>query len=238
MRSCTRLLLGMVVGLIGLQPAMAALIPNAIPGVIGIPYHVGDSGTLNADGNIQRVFNGGGLTVGDVSNPATWTHVSNWNDGWQSNNSTTTGTLVADLGSSFTMLDKLYIWNVTEAGTPLTRGTKTIDIYYATAPTVTPTIGSTTNFASGGWSLLSANVNVTIGVTGGSPYNALVDLTSIPAARYIGFRLIDNYGSTAPARIGLAEVQFTTIPEPTTWTLCGCGIIAMAYCLRRNRAQS
>ncbi|MGC4006128.1 MAG: hypothetical protein QM811_24620 [Pirellulales bacterium] len=215
----------------------AAMVPNAITGIVGIPYQQGDNATFDGDGNIQRVFNGGGLTVGDPLNPATWTHESSWQNGWQGNGLTNT-TLVADLGSIRSQLANMFIWNVTESGaTTLNRGTQTINIYYATSPTVTPTLNTPTNFASGGWTLLATNVPVTIGLSNGaSPINATVDLSSIPAARYIGLTLNQNYGATAPDRIGLAEIQITTavaVPEPTG--LLAAGVVAGGLLVLRKR---
>ena len=50
-------------------------------------------------------------------------------------------------------------------------------------------------------------------------------------ARYIGIRINTNYNSNF--RVGLAEIQFTTVPEPASALLLAFGGL---LCLRRRRA--
>lgn len=214
----------------------AALIKNAISGVTGKAFQQGDSADPG-NGSISRILDGSGLTVGNIDNPATWTHDNQWPNNWQGNGSFNTGTatekqtpgawLVADLGSVRNYLDDIYIWNVREV---LDRGVKNVDIYYATSPTVNPVTGSAGyNFASGGWTLLG---NYTINSPTAS-FDNVIDINSIPAARYIGFNMLTNYGSTF--RTGFAEVQITAqiIPEPATASLALLGLAGMM--VRRRR---
>ena len=217
---------------VGSSEAVADLIPNALPGVTGIPFHQGDNATPGGDGNISNVFDGSGLTVGDPNDPTTWQHNNSWQDGWQGQGGPP-GTLIADLGSEQTGLQDMYIWNVTEAGVP-DRGTNDADVFYSTNPTVAPTAGTLYDFNSGGWTLLQ-NIDIPMATADGSdPVNLVVDLSGIDSARYIGFRMNTNHGATN-GRIGFAEIQFT-VPEPSFLALGG--LLAGGLLLRRRRSRA
>lgn len=219
----------------------AALVANAIPGVVGYAFNQGDSGDPNGDGGVNNVLNGDGLSVGSLGDSSTWLHNSTWQDGWQGNGSfvldsagtgsaSTVGAwFVADLGAATTTLDKLYIWNVREVSN---RGAKSIDIFYSNAPTVMPTTNGAYNFASGGWTLLQSNRTVPQATAGGTPADDVVNLSSIASARYIGFQFNSNYNSNF--RVGFAELQFTTVPESSTVTL----VAAMTLGLVSRRRRS
>lgn len=220
----------------GTNASDAALIKNAISGVTGKAFQQGDSPDPG-NGSISRILDGSGLTVGNINNPATWTHDNQWQNNWQGNGSfsgtatekqTPGAWLVADLGSVRHYLDDIYIWNVREV---LDRGVKNVDIYYATSPTINPVTGSAGyNFTSGGWSLLG---NYTINAPTAS-FDNVIDISSIPEARYIGFNMLTNYGSNF--RTGFAEIQITAqiIPEPATASLALLGLAGMM--IRRRHA--
>jgi hypothetical protein len=194
--------------------ARGGLIPRAIPGVTGKAFQQGDSANPG-NGSISRLFNGAGLTVGNPADSNTWLHDATWENNWQGNGTFSGGNtpgawLVADLGVVVSSLDKAYIWNVRE-GTATDRGTQNIDLYTAISPTVTPATGSAYDFASGGWTLLGS-YTIPKAPGGSTAADAVIDLLSAPAARYIGFDINSNYGSTF--RVGFAEIEFTTVPEP------------------------
>ncbi|MCA9264724.1 MAG: PEP-CTERM sorting domain-containing protein [Planctomycetales bacterium] len=201
--------------------ANAELIPLAISGVTGDAYHVGD-GADPGDGSWSRVLDGTGLTVGDVSDPSTWTHNARWQDNWQGQGSYTGGNtpgawFTADLGSIYTDLAKLYVWNVREV---LDRGMKDVDIFY-----------SDTTFPPTSWSLLGS-YTIPQATGDGTPADAIIDLSSIPSARYIGLDIHSNYGSTF--RVGVAEMQFTVVPEPASALLGGLALAAIGFVVRRR----
>ncbi|HEX2748504.1 MAG TPA: PEP-CTERM sorting domain-containing protein [Verrucomicrobiales bacterium] len=221
---------------IGGQESRAALISNAIPGVVAYAFQQGDSADPNGDGGVNNVTNGDGLTVGNLSDPTTWVHDNAWQTGWQGNgtytpnsagagSATTVGAwFIADLGSARTGLSAMHIWNVREV---LDRGTRNVDIFYSTSPTVAVTTGVAYDFASGGWTPLLANHNIPQATGGGTDSDDVISLSSIASARYIGIRINSNYNSNF--RTGFAEIQFATVPEPASGglaLLAGLGLIA------------
>lgn len=185
------------------------------------------------NGSISRIFDGTGLTVGDPGDPSTWTHNDAWQDNWQGQGSFTSGQtpgawLVADLGAVHTDLANLYVWNVREV---LDRGVQGADVYVSASPSVLPVTGSPYDFSSGGWAPLGPQ-SIPQASAGDTPADAEFDLTGVPG-RYFGFDIQSNYGSTI--RVGIAEMQFTVIPEPTTLALAGLGLLGLAL-RRRFRA--
>ena len=201
------------------SPATADFIPPAITGVTGTAFHQGDSPDPG-DGSISRVLDGSGLTVGDPGDSSTWTHDSAGINDWQGQGSFSGGNtpgawFSADLGAVHTDLADLYIWNVRES---VNRGMKDIDIYYATSP-----------FPPSAWTLLGS-YTIPQATGGGTPADAVIDLSGVPSAQYIGLDILTNYGSTY--RVGAAEMQFTLVPEPATTSLLALGGLAF---FRRRR---
>ena len=209
--------------------ARADMIPNVVEGVTATAFHRGDSDDPG-NGSLSRSVDGHGLTVGDPTDPSTWTHNNSWPDNWQGAGSFTDGQtpgawFVADLGYAYECLDELYIWNVRER---LDRGMKDVDIYYAVDPTVIPATGAAYDFSSGGWTLLDT-YTIPQATGADTDTDIVIGLSSIPAAQYIGFDIETNWLSTF--RVGVAEMQFT-VPEPTTVGLLALGGVAL---LRRRR---
>lgn len=212
--------------------AQADMIPLAITGVSAKAFHRGDNNDPG-DGSLSRSVNGAGLTVGDPGNPNTWTHNARWQDNWQgagsfANGATPGAWYVMDLGAEFANLDDLYIWNVREV---LDRGTRDVALYYATNPTVVPATSNAYDFSSGGWTNMG-NYTIAQATGNNTPVDTIIDLNGIPSARYIGFDIESNWGSTF--RVGFAELQVTT-PEPATLSLLGLGGLAL---LRRRRRKA
>lgn len=241
MRRHTLFLPAVVAGLLLLATvASAEMIPNAISGVTATGHHQGDS--PNGDGSIRTAVDGTGLTVGDPADPATWTHSTRWQDDWQGTyvTSPTEGWMVLDLGSVVTMLDTMYIWNVNEnAGggqSHTDRGAATLNVYYSNNPTVTPptvsTATQTYDFSSGGWTQLGSTVSIP---EGGTNISQTVDVSAIPSAQYIGLDFLTRHGTSTPLRVGVAEVQITTVPEPSTLALVALGLLSLAFYGRRRK---
>jgi len=178
---------------LGLQAssAMATFIPNAIQTATATSYQQGDNPTPG-DGSVIRVVNGAGLTVGDPNNATTWVSDNAWQNGWQGQTQVTPaapGWFIIDLGATYTNLQNMYIWNVTEVAA---RGTQQADIFYSTSPTVpVPATGTPTyNFSSGGWTNLATGITIAQAATNGTDqYNYLQSLSSVAGARYIGIQM-------------------------------------------------
>jgi hypothetical protein len=214
----------------GASVANAALIPNGIPGVVGIGSAVGDNPDPNP-GSHSNVVNGNGLTIGNPTDSSTWRHSNAWQDGWQ-HKGAQAGTFILDLGSVRSGLDDLYIWNVAEGGAT-NRGAQNIEVYYAASPTVTPVKNVVNNFASGGWTQIATTTLSQASGNNSDPFNGLVDLSGVPSARYIGINMLNNYGG---GDVGLGEAQVSTVvPEPATFGLVGVGVVGL-LARRRGRA--
>jgi hypothetical protein len=227
--------------LLGVSEAPAALIANAIPGVTAYAYHPGDNADPNGDGGVNNVVNGDGLTIGNAADPTTWVHDTAWPNGWQgqgtfvvdsaeAGSALTPGAwYIADLGATFSDLDSMHIWNVREVAD---RGARNLDIFLAVTPTVAPATGSAYDFSSGGWISLLNDYDLPQNLTAGpDDAAAVIDLSTIDAARYVGFRINSNYNSNF--RVGFAEVQFTVVPEPGVLGLTA--LFGLGLAARRRR---
>jgi hypothetical protein len=217
---------GMCAFTLAASSASATLIPNAISGVTAIGSATGDGVDPN-DGSQSRVVDGSGLTVGSAA-PSSWVHANSWQTGWQ-HKAATTGSFILDFGSVKSNLDTLYIWNVAESGAT-NRGAKDIQVYYATAPTVTPVKNAVIDFSSGGWTSISSITLTQAAGNNADPFNGSVSLLGVPSARYVGIRMINNYGG---GDVGLAETEVTQVPEPAG--LAALGIAAALIGRRRRR---
>lgn len=219
---------------VGAVSAVTILPASSITG-----HHQGDSAAGN--GSTLTVINGSGITqTGGATNPSTWTHNDSWTTDWQGDvlsgaSNSKVGWTVIDLGSVQSQLGEMLVWNVNEASWT-SRGTETFNIYYATAPTTTaPGVSATPidyDFASGGWTQLGGTR--TLLQADASAANALdgtYDLSSISSAQYIGIEMLTSFGNGA--RVGLGEVVFTEVPEPSSTALLGLGCLALMWRRRK-----
>lgn len=229
--------------------AMGDFIPNAITGVTAYAGAHGD-GLTAGTGSPQDAVNGSGLTVAETGTTyaGQYVHGVRWEDNWQSYAAPGSGLdwFMLDLGKSYSNLDKAWIWNVREV---IERGAKNVDVYYAVSPTTVPATDNSYDFtASGsGWTKL-VNTTIAQATSGGEltgysghygvgPVDTKIDLSGISGgARYIAFVINSNYGDTTKLGGGFAEIQVTTIPEPTSMVMLSGGIIALlAYAWRKRR---
>lgn len=205
---------------------------------------------IQGGGGISSLFddndNGGTskITKPDANDPSTWTATGQaWPDDWQGNGPLNVGTNAAGTNGKFgwvafdfgsvSELDEIFIWNVSEAtGQP--RRVLTYNIYYSDTPTVALASGNGNaaasvdyNFASGGWTQLGATRSLLQWADGtGADGIETLDVS----ARYIGLEFI-TYGGDAN-RIGLNEVVFTAVPEPSAALLVSFGVLGL---LRRRK---
>lgn len=239
--------------------ASAAFIPDAIQGITATGFQWGTigNGTTSASASkTQLAVDGSGLTVGDPNDSSTWLHTgtvtgvtkaedTNWGGEIVKGTSELTtdqwvaahAWMVLDLGKSYTnnSLESMYIWNGMQ---PFSNsGVKTMDIYYATNPTVTPPVASSAvqdyDFSSGGWTKFNGSTPVSVNKAngnGGTDVDATIDLSGIASARYIGMNFLSGQGGNES--VGFAEVQVTAVPEPASLTVLGLGGLLT---LRRRR---
>jgi len=208
----------------------------------------------NANGAtpLAALYNGDSLVKTNPDDVSTWTHgvtTSAWQKTWQADGANTHPTwnkmawVILDLGSVQTELEKMYLWNVTEnsSGT-IQRGTQTFRIFYADGPITSAVAAADYSFTTG-WTQLGGIQTLAQAATAGPhDFDGSYDLSGIASARYIGLELLTNYGSVpgpTPAgvdsanRIGLAEVVFTVVPEPSSALLALTGLTACV--IRRRR---
>ena len=154
-----------------------------------------------------NLINGSGLSGGLADD--------NFHNMWMTNG-TTTGTLVFDLGSVFSLADTL-VWNYNADCCGLGRGVQNMTALISTNGITYTSIGSF-SLTQGTGSPIPDNVLNLGGATG----------------RYVKFDLTANYGDTT--YIGLSEVQFesSTVPEPSTSALYFIGASVLAFLLKRN----
>jgi len=228
--------------------AMGDFIPNAITGIKATAGQQGDS--YDGNGSCLRVVDGSGLTkaAAGTTYEGQYVHDPMWENNWQAYAiNPGYSWFMMDLGKSYSNLDKAWVWNVREV---VERGAKNVDVYYAASISSVPSTGSSydafTTSGSGWTHLINtdiAEVTATdtpagtghVGVTG--PVDTKIDLSGITGgARYIAFVINSSYGDTVKTGGGFAEIQVTTIPEPTSMVMLSGGIIALlAYAWRKRR---
>ena len=185
-------------------------------------------------------------TSADPSAPSAWTYSgSDWKQEWKANSrldSTTStnskiGWAAVDFGSPVADLENMHLWNVRHQSN--TENVETYNIYYSSSPTAglppMPNSKSTTgdyDFSSGGWTLLNTAGALSLGINtaNNNTPQAVVALDGIEA-RYIGIEILTAGDETA-SRVGLAQVEFTAVPEPSVALLGGLGLLGL---LRRRR---
>ena len=136
---------------------------------------------------------------------------------WHSQVADTTPTITFDLGLNSYDLDSIYIWNANQSSAT-NRGVQQFDILVSTddGANYTEVLSN---------QLLAQS-------TGGG--NALVSAQSFSLAgqngvTHVQIRVDSNHGGNV---VGLSEVMFTSVPEPSSALLCGLGLACM---LRRRR---
>lgn len=227
----TSLILGSLVG-----PMHAALIT-------GITL---ESGSVNPFNTIPmgpaKAINGAGLPGGTPA--LSGFHSTTFSDGWWSLPTASTPgpqQITVNLSAVYNV-NTIHIWNYNEGGQTL-RSTKNVEIYVSPDGIVANlvklvTAGAGTHNNGSGDFLLPQGL-------GAATYGGFdLDLSGVTNAsllnnvRLIQFKPLDSYGSTPqnafPDGVGLSEVQFGAVPEPSAALLGGLGVVALLRRRRRN----
>lgn len=148
-----------------------------------------------------------------------------------------------DLGTEYD-LEEVRIWNYnsssTGAGDVSGRGVNAFELFVGATGATLPAVASGTAFSAAGWSSVTSG-NLVQGPSsdpGPGPYALDAGNTiglSNTGVRYVGIQIGSRQTGdpyTADA-VGLAQIQVTSIPEPTTFALFG--LSAVGLILRRRR---
>jgi hypothetical protein len=136
--------------------------------------------------------------------------------------------IVYDLGDTYDV-NGIYVWNYWDSpANGSTQGAKDVDVLFAT--TLNNTFGTQASVDNDFSGLISAVFPEMTDVTSNQGTGGLVDLGSATTARYVLFNINTNHGH--PDRVGLGEIRFTNIPEPSSLALLGFGSLLF---LRRRR---
>lgn len=227
--------------------ALGNFIPDAITNVTAVAGDHGDG--LTGNGSPSQVVNGAGISLATSGAYAgSYVHDAYWENGWEASAATTpSGSndwFMLNLGQTYSNLSKAWIWNDRNV---MNRGVCNVDIYYATSPTVVPTMDSAYTFNnSSGWTLLE-NTNITRTPSSGSPWyvgivgpaDSVLDLSGISNAQYLAFVIHSNYGDGTKTGGGFGGIQITTAtatPEPAAVMLLGIGAFSLlAYAWHKRR---
>jgi hypothetical protein len=138
--------------------------------------------------------------------------------------------IVYDLGDTYDV-NGIYVWNYWDVGGS-NQGAKDVDVLFAT--TLNNTFGTQASVDNDFSGLISAVFpQMTDVITAGNSFQGtggLVSLDSATTARYVLFNINTNHDH--PNRVGLGEIRFTNIPEPSSLGLLGLGSLLL---LRRRR---
>lgn len=140
---------------------------------------------------------------------------------WQTISQTGTGNVQFDLGSTFD-LDHLQVWNLNFYSPYNGRGARSVDIY-------TSTDAITWTFAE----------NREFPMASGADWDAgfEIDAREWDDARYVQFDIRSNWGGTDNAgHVGLSEVIFHMVPEPSAMGLIAAALLSFG--VRRRRCRS
>ena len=126
----------------------------------------------------------------------------------------TVADITYDLGGIFS-LDSFQVWNYNEFGLP-NRGFQDVVVTYGETAALGSTLASVTTFAQ---------------ATGANGFNGEVFSFAPISARFFKIESTSNYGDVNET--GLSEIQFNSVPEPSSTALLGLG--GLALILRRRK---
>ncbi|MES2996084.1 MAG: PEP-CTERM sorting domain-containing protein [Verrucomicrobiota bacterium] len=135
------------------------------------------------------------------------------------------------LGGTFNDVESILVWNYSQTaggGVPSRNGARTFDLQFFSDAAATTQVGATISGLTLAQSLTTPQIAQQVF------FGAGVNFDGVQSAR---MTVTDNYfgmgGGAGGDRVGLAEVRFSQVPEPSAALLGGLGALAL---LRRRRA--
>jgi hypothetical protein len=184
-----------------------------------------------------------GMSNTSDPDPANWTWSGSYQQTWHANSILDSGTsgngkigwVIMDFGSVVSNLENMYMWasstGQTGSGTEQVRN---FNIYYSsgvginTLPAMPQSKGTTGDydFTVGDWTQIGSTQD--LGTASGA-VNVVQPLGGV-SARYVAVEVMTIGG--VDNRMAIAQIEFTTVPEPAVALFGGLGLLAL---LRRRR---
>ena len=201
--------------------AMASAAPIASAGFIQHDSAASDGGTFNASFLIGNLTNGGHTSPVDTENT-----VGTLNVGYATANPPIGG-YPASITMNFNTaqgLTDLYLWNHSFGGNGPGNGVGDFSLtFYDGAAGAGSQIGTVINASAAQAPAGSGNLYAAEVFNFGSTRNGVRSVVMVA------------HSHTDGAFIGIREVAFNAVPEPSSLTLCGLGLAAIAFYRRHRR---
>ena len=219
MTSFTKLgLLALVVSL-GAVSADAEVITGVTIDSVSSEWSAIGRGAINT-------VNGSGLSGG--------IHDTTVENMWLTTSGNETPDITFDLGATYD-LGSIHVWNYNEFDTWSTRGLNSVHIYVSPDDNAANLAALTDGGGTHNFTFPQALPNDPVVPTAGFDvdFTGVTNMSLLSSVRLVRFDAQSNHGAGNFA--GLSEVQFSPIPEPSTFALAALGLLSLGLVTRRRR---